>query len=398
MRRLARRSWFLPAPALASALALALAACGDDGGETESDSGETDTGDAPAYDWGLPEWYPIPAVPADNPMTAEKVELGRHLFYDERISGNGTFACASCHEQARSFSDGLVTPLGSTGDTVPKNSMQLAGAALLGTYTWSNLKLETFEQQALVPMFGTAPVELGMSDLEDEILRRFADDPLYQGLFADAFPDDDAPLTIDNVVKAIACFERTLLSYRSPYDRYVYEGDDSEFPEAAKRGMALFFDEKFECYHCHSGINFTTSFYSSTSGQREIDFQNIGLYNLDDEGAYPAAVPGLYEQTQNPADKGKFRPPPLRNVELTAPYMHDGSVATLEEVLEHYAAGGRLIEDGPFVGDGRVNPNKSEFVRGYELSDEEKADMLAFLKTLTDEAFVTDPRFASPFE
>ncbi len=390
MTRRARR-----AGASLLALALALPACGDDGGETDS---ETDTdGDVPNYDWGLPEWYPIPAVPEDNPMSAEKVELGRHLFYDERLSGNGAMSCASCHEQARSFADGLVTPEGSTGDPVPKNSMQLAGAALFATYTWSNLKMETFEQQMLTPMFGVAPVELGMTDREDEILQRFKDDASYQALFQDAFPEDPDPYTIDNVIKAIASFERTLLSYRSPYDRYIYEGDDSEFPEAAKRGMALFFEEKFECYHCHSGINFTTSFFSSSSGQRELDFQNIGLYNLDDEGAYPPAVPGLYEHTENPSDKGKFRPPSLRNIELTAPYMHDGSVETLDEVLEHYAAGGRLIEDGPHAGDGRLNPNKSEFVRGYEMSDGERADMLAFLKTLTDTAFVSDPRFASPF-
>ena len=374
----------------------ALLACGALACSPTEQETDTDTEGPPAYDWGLPSWVPIPAVPEDNPMTAEKVELGRHLFYDERLSGNGTFSCASCHEQAKAFTDGKPTPMGSTGDAVPRAAMNLSGAPLLATYTWFSPKVETLEQQALGPMFNEFPVELGLTGHEEAVLQRFADDAGYQQLFSAAFPADDAPITMDNIVKAIASFERRLISYRSPYDRYLYDGDEAAMSAAALRGMELFFSERFECYHCHAGFNLTTSFYSDTSANRELDFQNIGLYNLDDEGAYPADNQGLYEFTGSPTDKGKFRPPTLRNVALTAPYMHDGSLETLEDVLEHYAAGGRLTEDGPLAGDGRANPNKSEFVRGFEMTDEERDDVVAFLESFTDEAFVTDPALADP--
>ena len=128
--------------AITFSAALALAGC-NQGVHTDTTGGTGETGEVEPYDWGLPDWYPIPAVPDDNPMTADKVELGRYLFYDERLSGNGTMSCGSCHEQARGFSDGVAKPMGSTGDTVPKNSMALAGAALFATYTWSSPKIET---------------------------------------------------------------------------------------------------------------------------------------------------------------------------------------------------------------------------------------------------------------
>lgn len=346
--------------------------------------------------WELPAGFPEPHVPADNPMSAAKVELGRHLFYDKRLSHNQTMACASCHEQARAFTDGLAKGEGSTGHALPRGAMSLANVGYLSIYTWANPKLADLEAQALVPIFADFPLELGTQQDTPAILRRFTDDPDYPALFAAAFPEDDDPVTIDRIVQAISSFERTLISGNTPYDRYVQTGDETAMSAAARRGMALFFSERAECYHCHAGPNFSTSFRSATTDAGPPDFQNNGLYALDAAGAYPTGNGGLYEFTGDPRDQGKFRVPTLRNIALTAPYMHDGSITTLAEVVEHYAAGGRLTAEGPLAGDGRLNPNKSTLVRPFEITAEERADMVAFLESLTDETFVTDERFAPP--
>ena len=349
-----------------------------------------------AYAWDLPPAFPAPQVPEGNPMSVAKVELGRHLFYDKRLSNNQTMACATCHEQARAFTDGKATNLGSTGHALIRSAMSLTNVAYLSVYTWANPALGDLEEQALVPMFADFPLELGTQLDTPAIVRRFADDPRYPQLFADAYPDHDDPINTEHIVQAIASFERTLISGDAPYDRFIYGGDDDAMSPAAKRGMDLFFSERAECYHCHAGPNFSTSFRTLTSEAGPPDFQNNGLYNLDPSGAYPPGNGGLYEFTRDPRDQGKFRVPTLRNVGLTAPYMHDGSLATLADVIEHYAAGGRLITDGPLAGDGRLNPNKSPLVFETDLDDREKADLVAFLDSLTDHGFVTDPRFAAP--
>jgi cytochrome c peroxidase len=348
------------------------------------------------YAWRLPPGFPVPFVPEDNPMSEEKVELGRHLFYDKRLSGNGTLACASCHEQRRAFSDGLATPTGSTGHAVARNSPGLANVAYLSTYTWANPVLDTLEKQALVPLFGEAPVELGATSHLEEILQRLREDARYPALFRAAFPEQQEPFSKDSLVKALASFQRSLLSGSSPYDRYL-QGDNTAMSAAAKRGMELFFSEKAECYHCHSGPHLTNSFRSRDTRLSERDFHNTGLYNVDGLGGYPGDNTGLFEFTRRSRDMGRFRVPPLRNVALTAPYMHDGSLATLEEVMDHYAAGGRNVTSGPWTGDGRESPYKNPLVRPFPLSAEERADLIAFMESLTDEAFVKDSRFSDPF-
>lgn len=346
--------------------------------------------------WSLPAGFPEPFVPEDNPMSAAKVELGRHLFYDERLSHNETMSCASCHEQARAFTDGEATPTGSTGHALSRNAMSLTNVAYLSLYTWANPKLETLEQQALVPITADFPLELGAQLDPPAVLARFSGDPDYARMFAAAFPGEAEPVSLENIARALASFERTLISGDSPYDRYFYGGDATAMSESALRGMELFFSERAECYHCHAGQNFTTSFRTAASEPGPPDFQNTGLYNLDGAGAYPEGNGGLYEFTGDAADLGRFRVPTLRNLELTAPYMHDGSVATLEEVIDLYAAGGREIAEGPNAGDGRTHPNKSSFIREFELDEGEKADLLAFLRSLNDPSFATDPRFGPP--
>ncbi len=345
----------------------------------------------------LPPGFPVPAIPDRNPYSASKAELGRYLFYDVRLSANQTQACASCHHQELAFSDGVATPSGSTGDPLVRNSQSLANVAYNATLTWANPVLTTLEQQILVPLFSEHPVELGVTGHEDEIVARFASDPDYANRFAQAFPDDPDPVRIDRMVDALATFCRTLTSGRSPFDRFVYDDDATALSDSELRGMELFYSERLECHHCHGGFNFSESTTHAGSAFEAQLFHNNGLYDIDGEGSYPPDNTGLFEFTGEPADMGRFRPPTLRNVALTAPYMHDGSMATLEDVVRMYEAGGRILTEGPYAGDGRQNPYRSGLVAGFELSDAERSDLLAFLASLTDETFTTDPAFADPF-
>ncbi len=353
---------------------------------------------APAapYRWQLPKGFPEPVVPEDNPMSDAKVALGRHLFYDTRLSGNGTFSCASCHDQARAFADALPRAVGSTGDMHPRGSMSLANVAYSPALTWANPLMKSLEQQALVPMFGEDPVELGLSGQEQALLQRVRSEPRYASLFAAAFPGGADVVTLDRIVKAIASFQRTLISGRSPYDAFK-NGTRTAISASARRGEALFFSEKTECFHCHGGFNFTGTVNYVGKGFVEVEFHNTALYNIDGNGAYPAPNTGVHAVSTDPEDMGKHKAPTLRNIAVTAPYMHDGSIATLEEVIEHYNAGGRTIRSGPNAGVGADSPLKSEFLKPMGLTTQEKRDLVAFLRSLTDSTFLRDPRFTNPW-
>ncbi len=351
------------------------------------------------YEWRLPPGFPEPAVPAGNPMSAAKVDLGRHLFYDPRLSAGAHFACSFCHRQRLAFTDGLPRAMGATGDLHPRSAMSLANVAYNASFAWADPELESLEAQARVPMFNRHPVELGVEGDGSAMIERLARDPAYDAKFAAAFPAHGAAdrITVETVVQAIAAFERTLISGDSAYDRRVYLDDREAMSEPAKRGMRLFFSGNVGCFRCHSGFNFSGPTIAAGKPRQELEFHNTGLYNLGKKGLYPAGNPGLFEHTRRRRDVGRFRAPTLRNVALTAPYMHDGSIATLEGVVDHYAAGGRTIDSGPYAGVGRDSPLKKPLVRGFRVTESEKADLVAFLESLTDEAFVTDPRFANPF-
>lgn len=348
------------------------------------------------YEWRLPPGFPPPRVPDNNPMTVEKVELGRYLFYDTRLSGNNTLSCSSCHLQELAFTDGRPLPVGATGDVHPRNSQTLTNAAYNATFAWANPNLLTLERQIVIPMFGEHPVEMGITGNEDTVLARFRADPLYREMLAAAFPDQDDPFTFNNIVLALASFNRTLISGDSPYDRYL-RGDRDALSESAQRGMELFFSEELECHHCHTGFNMTLSTVSANTTFEERPFFNTGLYNVDGRGGYPHPNTGVHEITNRAEDMGRFRPPTLRNVALTAPYMHDGSIATLEEVIRFYSNGGRVITDGEYAGDGRANPFKSGLVAGFNITEQETADLIAYLESLTDETFITNPALSDPF-
>ena len=369
-----------------------LAGCGGGNGTEVLQTSTSTT----AWSWSLPSHFPEPRVPADNPMSADKVALGRFLFYDRRLSGNGQQACAGCHQQARAFTDGRATAAGSTGEAHPRNSQPLANVAYTPTLTWANPALVSLESQMLVPLFGTGPVEMGVNDANKaQVLARLAADSAYPLRFAAAFPGEAEPISWANVIKAIAAFQRSLVSGRSKYDRYLQ--GLALLSAEEERGMNLFFGEKAECFHCHGSFNFNDQTVNVATRVVETPFHNTGLYNIGGTGAFPEPNRGVFELSGLASDMGRFRAASLRNVEVTAPYMHDGSIATLEEVLAFYAAGGRVIASGPLAGDGRANPFKSDLVSRISLTAQEQADIVAFLRTLTDHEFLTDARIADPF-
>jgi cytochrome c peroxidase len=256
--------------------------------------------------------------------------------------------------------------------------------------------LDRLEDQALTPLLGDRPVEMGLRDGDRRFAELLRSEPDYSELVQRAFPGDADPHSLLNGVRSIAAFVRTINSFDAPYDRYL-AGEAEAMSESAVRGMDLFFSERLECFHCHGGFNFTDSTTHANSNVDRVGYHNTGLYNLNEEGAYPPDNTGLFDMTGESRDMGRFKAPSLRNIAVTAPYMHDGSVATLEDVIANYARGGRLVEDGEHAGDGRLSPFKSEFVTGFELTDEEREDLLAFLAALTDESVLTDPRFSNPF-
>lgn len=375
-----------------------VAACTAESQQSPSPAGQAvpELASSRDYQWELPPGFPQPEVPADNPMTAAKVQLGRYLFYDERLSDNGTYSCATCHEQARAFTDGRAVGLGATGQEHTRGSMSLVNVAYAATLTWAHPYMGSLERQAQVPLFGDSPVELGWRS-QAELEERLASIPLYGELFGNAFGGEPDPVNLSNALKAIASFERSIISGNAPFDRWLVEGDESAISESAKRGFALFNTEEFECYHCHGGFAFTDHVVFAEQAFPQALFHNTGLYNVDGSGAFPEPNTGVASVSEDLGDMGRFKAPTLRNIAVTAPYMHDGSIATLSEVLDHYAAGGRTLSSGPNAGVGSANPHKSNFVRGFELTEDQRGDLLEFLDSLTDDEFLTNADFSNPF-
>jgi cytochrome c peroxidase len=337
----------------------------------------------------LPPRVPPPPVPAAYPLTSGRIELGRHLFYDTRLSGNGTQSCATCHEQARAFTDGRALGLGATGELHARSPMSLVNVAYRDALTWAHPRMRLLEDQALVPMLGTEPIELGLAGNEARVYAALAADPVYQRLFAAAFAGE-AAVTTSNIAVALAAFQRSIVSFRSPFDRYRQHEEREALSESALRGSVLFFSSRrAACANCHRGLNLDGGSVGegTAAGPQDVfQFHNTGLYNLAGPLSYPADNTGLHAHTGLLEDVGKFRVPTLRNIALTAPYMHDGSIATLDDVLDHYQRGGRAD-----------NPNRSTGLRPLTLTPDERQDLLAFLESLTDQALLIDPRWSNPW-
>ncbi|PZU11970.1 MAG: di-heme enzyme [Sphingomonas sp.] len=324
-------------------------------------------------------------------MSAAKIALGRQLFYDTRLSSNGSLSCGNCHEQAHAFTDGLRVHVGVHGDDGIRNVPSIVNLAWMPALNWANPALSRLEAQALIPLFGSTPVEMGMGGTEEKLFDTLTRDPAMFALLKAAFPDKDR-FDLEALTGGLAAFIKTIISFDSPYDRYKRGGDPHAISAAAKRGEALFFSERLECAHCHGGLNFSDNFQSADAPFPEFGFHNTGLYNEDGQGAYPKLNTGAREITGIADDEGRFRSPSLRNVAITAPYMHDGSIATLAEVIrDHYAIGGRAAK-GPHG----ASPLRDPLITGFEISDAEIADVEAFLATLTDKALTTNPAYSDP--
>jgi cytochrome c peroxidase len=310
-----------------------------------------------------------PPHPANNPPTPMKIELGRRLFYDGDLSWDGAMSCATCHEQKRGFADPNKTRAGFDGSPGERNIQTLANVAWFGSLTWGGPHVDTLEHQALIPIEGFVPVEMGFgSKPEGMLAQRLADQSCYPELFRAAFPEHAGKIDMNTITLALAAFQRTLVSLDAPYDRWM-RGDTSALSDQQKRGAALF--EAKQCSSCHAGPHFTDAATPGVNPDQA--FHRLAL-PADGRDA------GLARITQKPEDAGRFRTPGLRNVALSAPYMHDGEVASLREaVLHHYA--------DPGANDARLRQAPR---------DAEIDDLVAFLESLTDQGFITNPAFARP--
>jgi cytochrome c peroxidase len=305
----------------------------------------------PAFEWHLPRGFPAPFVPANNPMSAAKVSLGQRLFQETRLSLTGHYSCASCHDPARSYTDGRALAVGATGTSLAHSAMSLVNVAYNLSYGWQSPAVTSLEQQMRQPLFNRHPIEIGMAGREQAVTDALAGDPGYRRQFATAF---GGPPTVDRVIKAIAAFERTLIGGRSPFDAYVFDGHHTALSAAAKRGMGLFFSARMGCAACHSGFNFSGNWRDSQGATGKASFADDGL--------------GV----------GPVRVPTLRNIAVTAPYMHDGRFATLDAVLDHYQRVGHLP-------DSRHGGRRDPRLRPFTLDATAREDLKAFLRSLTDQ-------------
>lgn len=324
-------------------------------------------------------------IPADNPTTVQGVELGRMLFYEKKLSGDNSMSCGSCHQQARAFSDGRQFSTGITGEQGTRNAMALVNLLWVPRFFW-NGRSPGLEEQALVPI--EDPVE--MHETLENAVAELQGTAEYPTRFEAAFGTPE--ITADRIARALAQFQRTLISANSKYDQYLR--GEYQPTELELQGIDLFFTHPIpqiglrggNCGDCHLG--------PLTSG--EINgfrgFHNNGL-DADD-----SMNPGLMAFTGDSLDRGKFRAPTLRNIALTAPYMHDGRFNSLEEVLEHYDQHIAMSQTlDPLI----IEASNEERFPGdpvkLQLAEQEKAAILAFLHMLTDNTFITDKRFSNPF-
>jgi len=313
---------------------------------------------APLTDLPLPSGFAETAgqtAPPDNALTEDRAQLGKRLFYDKLLSRDQTVTCASCHQQEHGFADPHPVSKGVQGRKGKRNASQLANLAWVRTGLFWDGRAANLEEQAIKPIEDHNEMDLPVT----EAVARLSTHQSYPDAFARAY---GGPPSVDALRRALASFVRTIVSSDSRYDHYL-KGDTAALSPNEKRGRDLFFGRKTGCFHCHSETTLT----------------NDGFFN---NGSYvEGGDVGRQTLTAKTGDLGAFRVPNLRNIEFTAPYMHDGSLATLEAVVEQYSRGGR------------GHPSTDAQIEPLKLNAEEKADLVAFLRALTDQAFLHDPRF-----
>lgn len=320
-----------------------------------------------------------------------KVELGCYLFFDRRLSVNNTRSCATCHNPQFAFTDGYKRSLGVFADLHQRNTQPLFNLSYLKYFTSADSTIHSALQQMNNPLFSDHPTEMGVKGNEENILQKIKTDENYKQLFAKV----NTEISWASIKDFISLFMNSLRSDSSPYDQFK-KGDSTALTASQRRGMELFFSAELKCASCHGGFNFSTPSITNDKGET-IFYFNTGLYNVDDKGAYPDYDQGLYQLTKNQADMGKFRAPSLRNLVFTAPYFHDGSAASLREVIDNYANGGRRIMEGIYKGDGSKSPYKHPLISGFQISEADKINLISFLQSLSDSSFINNPAYQNPF-
>ena len=331
-----------------------------------------------------------------NPYDAGKAGLGRYFFYDRRMSVNQSKSCASCHSPGFSFTDSYRRSIGALGDNVQHNAPALINIVFNKYLTAADSTLHFPEQQINNPMFHSQPAELGWKGNEHTIINRLRKDSVYSRQLPLLFPEDRDPFTIKNIQACISSFVKTIISFNAPYDKYTYNKDTTALSASQINGMKLFFSDKLHCGSCHGGINFTSPALVDNRGNKAY-YYNTGLYNTDGKGAYPANDRGLFEFTKQAPDMGKYLVPTLRNLAFTAPYFHDGTAASLEDVITIYENGGRNIITALNRGDGRKNPYKNPLIQGFIITEQEKKDLIGFLLSLSDTSVCDNKLYSNPF-
>ncbi len=302
----------------------------------------------------LPTGFPTPSFPADNEFNDSRFLLGRKLFYDPILSSDSTISCSSCHKPEFAFTDRRKVSEGIMGRFVSRNSPSLANV-IYHPYLLREGGVPTLEMQIGVPIQEHNEFDDNILNIADKLNRQ----AVYRAMSLEAYDRMPDPFVI---TRAIATFERALLSGSSPYDKFI-SGDSNAISISAKNGMKLFNSPELKCNQCHTGFNFTN--YA---------FINNGLYENDPDE-------GRMRLTGKEEDRSLFKVPSLRNVEITFPYMHDGSINTLEEIIAHYSSGGKN------------NSHKSPLISGFSIIDQEKNDLVNFLKSLTDTHFINNSNY-----
>lgn len=332
---------------------------------------------------------------ATSPQTLSKrAEWGKVLFFESRLSANGRVSCATCHEPQRAFTENKASSHNIEGHSLHRNAPTLINASHMDVLTWANPILKKLENQIIVPLFLDTPGEMALIRVWPKVRAEVLKTSPHIDLFRLAFPEESGDPDTRHLFSALAEYVRTLESFTSAYDSFLSGKTDAMAPDA-QRGRRLFFSKRTNCAGCHSGTLFSNAAKEQFLSSKEplalppergpqgriLQFTHNGLYNWDGKGGVPDKSEGLYEFSRKEEDRGVFRIPSLRNVALTPPYMHDGSIRTLNEVIEHYNRGG-LQRCRNAKGCGRA-PQTHQSIRSLHLTTREKKDLIAFLKSLS---------------
>lgn len=349
------------------------------------------------YAWDIPAPFHARRCRLTIPCRRPKVDLGAHLFHDARLSANRRLSCAACHTQSLGFADGRGRAIGSLGDVHPRGSMSLANVAYNPAYNWRIPTPPRSRRRCWCHSSARRPWSWGMPRMVRNCWPGSARMPAIGRCLPAHF----------RRIRRRSAWPMWRVrwprfsghSFRCGHRTIGIAMVVIAMPSPTRPSVVVIFfsGQRGGCFQCHGGWNFSGGIRHERDTTTQAAFFNTGLYNLTGPSSYPALNTGLHAITKRAEDVGRFRAPTLRNIAMTAPYMHDGSIETLEEVIDHYAAGGRTLTQGPNAGVGRNNPNKAPSVHGFTLSGTDRQDLVAFLESLTDTTFLTSPAFSSPW-